>query len=105
MVRFRDQLLVATNTGLYRILNNEVKFIATYTYIHYIHPSQRFSGLFYIGTPEGAFAINYNQGEWEVDRNFFPGNDPIYSIYETAEGVWLGSETKVHILPVSKRKK
>jgi ligand-binding sensor domain-containing protein len=60
LVRFRDQLLVATNTGLYRILNNEVKFIATYTYIHYIHPSQHFPGLFYIGTPEGAFTINYN---------------------------------------------
>ncbi len=94
LVQFRDQILVATNTGLYRIQNNEVKFIATYTYIHYIHPSQHIPGLFYVGTPEGAFTVNFNQGEWEVNRNFFPGDEPVYSIYETPEGIWLGSETK-----------
>ncbi len=95
LVRFRDQILVATNTGLYRIQNNEVKFIATYTYIHYILPSQHIPGLFYVGTPEGAFTVKFIQGEWEVNRNFFPWDEPVYSIFETTEGIWLGSETKV----------
>ena len=95
MVRFRDQILVATNTGLYRIQNNEVTFIATYTYINCIHPSKQNPGLFYIGTPEGAFTVNYSQGDWEVNRNYFPADEPVYSIYEGSTGIWMGSETKV----------
>lgn len=99
LVSYRDQILVATNTGLYRIQNNEVKFITTYTYIHYIHSSEHIPGLFYVGTPEGAFTVKFTQDEWEVNRNFFPKNEPVYSIYETKEGIWLGSETKAYRLP------
>lgn len=102
LVKFRDQILVGTNTGLYRIKNNEVKFIAAYTYINYILPSKNQEGLFYIGTPGGAFTVVYKENSWEVNREFFKENVPVYSIFESGEYVWLGSDTKAYRIKLRK---
>jgi serine phosphatase RsbU (regulator of sigma subunit)/ligand-binding sensor domain-containing protein len=96
LVKFKDQILVGTNTGLYRIKNNEIKFIAAYTYINYILPSKKQEGLFYIGTPEGAFTVAYRENTWNVNREFFTESVPVYSIFEGNECVWLGSDTKAY---------
>ncbi|GAI98251.1 unnamed protein product, partial [marine sediment metagenome] len=49
-----------------------------------------------------VFTVVYKENSWEVNREFFKENVPVYSIFESGEYVWLGSDTKAYRIKLSK---
>ncbi len=92
IVKFNNRLLVATNTGIYEIIDKEVKPVIKGQYVNCISPSEE-ANRFFIGTNEGLFSIFFNYGTWEIDENFNEITESVYSIVETSDRkLWLGCE-------------
>jgi serine phosphatase RsbU (regulator of sigma subunit)/ligand-binding sensor domain-containing protein len=102
IVKFGDQLLIASNNGLYIINNNEANLILKKTYINFIQPSAT-EGVFYIGTDSGITLVKYEKNKWVEIKKIKPKNFkiPIYSISEDENrNLWLASSNSLYYLEV-----
>ena len=96
IVAYKEQLLVATNTGLYDIKNNTAKVVVPNLYINCIVASAD-NNRFYIGTATGVFSVKWNGTTWLVENGFENFNHPVYSITEEKlNTLWLGSDGVVY---------
>jgi class 3 adenylate cyclase/ligand-binding sensor domain-containing protein len=92
MVVFKEQLLVATNMGLYVIKNDVAKILIPNRYINCISASAN-DNRFYIGTNNGVLSVKWNGSDWVVENGFENFNNPVYSITEErGKNLWLGSD-------------
>lgn len=92
MVAYKEQLLVATNMGLYVVKNNTAKVLVPNRYINCISASGN-GTRFYIGTNNGVFSVNWTGSDWLIENGFENFNNPVYSITEErGKALWLGSD-------------
>ena len=96
MVAFKEQLLVATNMGLYVVKNNVAKVLVANRYINCISASAN-NNRFYVGTNNGVFSVKWTGSDWMVENGFENFNSPVYSITEErGKNLWLGSDGVVY---------
>ena len=96
MVNYQDKILVATNTGLYEIVDQQAHPIILDDDILYIYQSQNTPERFYIGTSNGLMFLNDHDGTWVVSEKLKElMNYSIFSISGDDEVLWLGSINQV----------
>ena len=96
MVAFKEQILVATNMGLYVVKDNSAKVLVPNRYINCIAASDK-NNRFYIGTNNGFFSIRWDGTTWLVENSFENFISPVYSITEDRGiSLWLGSDGVVY---------
>jgi class 3 adenylate cyclase/ligand-binding sensor domain-containing protein len=96
MIAFNEQLLVATNVGLYVVKNNTAKVLVLGRYINCISASAN-DNRFYIGTNNGILSVKWTGGDWMVENGFDNFSNPVYSITEErGKSLWLGSDGVVY---------
>lgn len=92
MVVFEDQLLVATNMGLYSVKNSTARVVADEKYVNCISASEN-KNRFYVGTTEGLFSVLWKNSSWVIENGFKNLNQPVYSITEErGNNLWIGSD-------------
>ncbi|GAB4252131.1 MAG: hypothetical protein Kow0079_06690 [Vicingaceae bacterium] len=103
LIHFNDRILVATNTGLFEIINNKVFAIKTNTYINFIAPSKSNNSIFYIGTSSGIFIIQFENNKWNIIENFNDFNENVYSILEHNQNqLWVGCDNVAYLILLDK---
>ncbi len=96
MAAFKEQILVATNMGLYVVKNNVAKVLVPNRYINCISASAN-NNRFYIGTNNGFFSVRWDGSDWLVENGFEDFISPVYSITEDrGNSLWLGSDGVVY---------
>ncbi len=95
LVKYKDHLLVASNTGIYELTNKKTKPIVTGKYINVIIPSDK-NGTFYIGANDGLFILSHHKNKWRLSPVSEEFNPPVYSIVQTNKQVWAGSDNKAY---------
>jgi serine phosphatase RsbU (regulator of sigma subunit) len=84
-------ILAATNRGLFVINNHKASSLVSDRYITYISWEPQ-SNKYYIGADNGYFTITWLNGKWQSavpDPEF---NNPVYSICQQDQVLWLGGE-------------
>ncbi|MDF1546202.1 MAG: SpoIIE family protein phosphatase [Bacteroidales bacterium] len=92
LVKYKDFLLVASNSGLYTITNKKSQKILENIYVNIISPSAN-DGLFYIGFDNGITAIKYEGKHWREYSDIQPEGfeDVVYSVAEDKnQNLWIG---------------
>jgi len=92
---FNDKLFVASNTGMYQILNNKSQYIIANSYIYTIYPSPNMSNRLYVGTESGIRVVDFIYSKTRVRNPFKNMLLPIHSIFEHDELLWLSSDSKI----------
>ncbi|MDX2301338.1 MAG: SpoIIE family protein phosphatase [Microscillaceae bacterium] len=96
LLNFQDKILVASNIGLYEIVNNQARAIISDNDIHYIFQSHSTPNRFYIGTAQGLIFLYYEEGQWVVSEKLHElVNYSIYSIAGNDQVLWLGSINQI----------
>ncbi|MCG3165792.1 MAG: hypothetical protein POELPBGB_01567 [Bacteroidia bacterium] len=96
MVAFKDQLLVATNMGLYVVKNNAAKVLVADRYVNCISASVN-NNRYYVGTNNGVLSVKWTGNDWIVENGFENFSSPVYSITEDrGKNLWLGSDGVVY---------
>jgi class 3 adenylate cyclase/ligand-binding sensor domain-containing protein len=96
MVAFQEQLLVATNMGLYIVKNNVATVLIPDRYINCISASAN-DNRFYVGTNNGVFSVKWTDNDWLVENGFQNFKNPVYSVTEErGKNLWLGSDGVVY---------
>ena len=92
LVSYKNHLLAVTNTGLFDIVDNKATIIKSDIYIYSIVSSPK-ENLFYIGTDNGLFSVQYVEDEWLINRCFSDIDNDIYSLFFDKENnnLWMGS--------------
>ncbi|MBL4754485.1 MAG: SpoIIE family protein phosphatase [Flavobacteriales bacterium] len=105
MVKHENLLLVATNTGLYEITNQEARPIVKDRYINYLTHSNSDPNRFYVATASGLFALylqeengsHLKNRQWEFEHSFDSIREAIYSVLEDeSNNLWLGCNNSVY---------
>ena len=91
---FQGRLLVASNTGLYQIMNGKSEFVILNAYINHVYPSSVNPNRLYVGTETGLEIVNYLDGSFKVNHNYLTLQMPVYSVWEGNNILWLGSDTR-----------
>ncbi len=89
-----NQLFVASNTGLYRIVGDESSFVISDAYIHVIYQESNHPGVLLAGTNTGVQKVRVTGAEILVDARYLSLNWPVYSIYLQGNTLWLGSDSR-----------
>ncbi len=108
ILNFKDHLLVASNFGLYGLKREkeedvEGEPILPIDYIHYLHPSEKFSNRVYVGTDMGMVVLELDpqSNTWEEKARLDDTlSTSIKSIQEFGSDVWLGAEGRVFKVPI-----
>ncbi|MGZ3941925.1 MAG: SpoIIE family protein phosphatase [Bacteroidia bacterium] len=84
-------LLAATESGIYRIEDNEAKLINE-GFGYFLYQSKTNPQRVFIGMNDGLFSIRYEKGQW-INEDYFKGiYSEIRSIAEDKKGnLWLGT--------------
>jgi len=102
MLVFKNRLFVASNTGLYEITGRERKVITSYAYVNRLARSPSLPDRMYVGTESGLEAVNFEGKTYRVDHDFLPLQQPVFSILEDGQNLWLGSYSKVIMVPLDR---
>ena len=94
LISFKGHLLVASNIGLFQIVNNKSEFIIGDAYINSIYPSISYPNRLYVGTHTGLETVDFIDESVIVNHNYLPLESPVFSILENNNSLWLGSDTK-----------
>ncbi len=95
--KIAGRLLVASNNGLYEIVDTTVVPILKDVYVNTMCASE-LPGKIFVGTNSGIYELNYSENQWSVtnisETKAF--DFPVFSITEVKQGkeLWLGSENK-----------
>lgn len=94
-VPYQNRLLVASNIGLYEIINQKARLLIPNIYVNFIYPSVQIPNRIYIVTAQGLESILYEKGQWIIERKFKALSSEIFSLVEDGNTLWLGSESQV----------
>jgi serine phosphatase RsbU (regulator of sigma subunit) len=87
-------ILVATNIGLFQILNHNGYSIAKDHYINYIS-EKTVDRKYYIGTNTGILSVEYQNSKWITEIPGKSFTEPVYSIiFPDNKSIWLGADDK-----------
>jgi serine phosphatase RsbU (regulator of sigma subunit) len=90
LVSTKHGILVASNNGLFHIIDHEADLIKGNRYINQIS-SKTDSGSYYISTATGQFSIIYEDEKWQAKYNFVDFAESVYSInILNGKTAWLG---------------
>jgi len=97
LVRNGNQILVATNSGLYEISDDKSNIIQKKIYINTIQASVQ-SGIFYIGTEKGLFVIKNEKNKWTNKKLAIKDfNEPVQAICEDADNnLWVANSNTLY---------
>jgi serine phosphatase RsbU (regulator of sigma subunit)/ligand-binding sensor domain-containing protein len=102
MQNMTDRILVATNTGLYEIINHKARPILKDKYIYFIKFSKNNKKL-YAGIPEGVQSFTLVNGNWKTLHLFTKPdiNEKICSLDEIKDNeLWMGGESFIYRINV-----
>lgn len=92
MVPMEDRIIVATNAGLYEIVEKQLRAIRPDWYVEGIFPTTD-PGRMYVLTDETVHTMEFIDGEWQSTENYLYIKDDIYSVCEENDStVWLGCD-------------
>jgi class 3 adenylate cyclase/ligand-binding sensor domain-containing protein len=93
LLQYKDMLLVAANTGLYQIINNEATQVIANRYINFIYESKINPNKFYVSTNEGLIIIVNTNGNWVIEDKLNDFKENVYSVLELDKNnIWVGCE-------------
>jgi serine phosphatase RsbU (regulator of sigma subunit) len=98
LIKADNQLLVATNKGLYAIVKNKPEIILKDIYVNSIIASKH-KGAYYIATDKGITAIRYEKNKWQEYKKIKPA-DFDESVIMVAEdernNLWVGTNNYIY---------
>ena len=96
MINYQDKILVATNIGLYEIVDQQARPIILDDDILFIYQSKNTPERFYIGTSGGLIFLNNQEGTWVVSEKLKElVKYSIFSISGDDQVLWLGSINQI----------
>lgn len=100
LLRWRDAILVATNTGLFQVIFTKDGATAVPILpdkaIQIIVGAKAPLDQLWVGTSTGFYAFSYvGKNGWQPVALPEPINEPVYSILPVEKALWLGSENQV----------
>ncbi len=102
MVNFNDRLLVASNMGLFEIIDNKAINVIPSLSINYIYIPAK-SKFAYACTEQGIKKLEFLGGKWNILDFEYGINENIYSFaIDVFDNYWIGSDNKVIRLKIRK---
>ena len=100
LVPMGNRIIIASNGGLYEVVNKELKTIRKDWYIERIFPSPDPS-VMYVVTDETVYSMRLRNNDWKTVKDFSYIGQEIYSICEEGDSaIWLGCDNRSYrILP------
>jgi serine phosphatase RsbU (regulator of sigma subunit)/ligand-binding sensor domain-containing protein len=101
LVPIGNRIIIASNGGLYEVVNNQLKIIKKDWYIERIFPSTDPSRM-YVVTNETVYSMKLQNNAWNIETDFSYIAQEIYSICEEGDSaIWLGCDNRSYrIMPV-----
>ena len=102
LVPIGRRIIIASNGGLYEVVNRQLKTIRADWYIENIFTSGDPYRM-YVVTDETVFAMELRNNEWTIESDFSYIGQEIYSICEEGDSaIWVGCDNRsLRILPVA----
>jgi len=95
LVAYTDGILVATNSGLYKIEEHKAEPIVKGPYINQIELTET-PEHFYIATNTGFFSLDYTNYEFVSTFDLIDFQETVYSVLVEENTIWLGGDNKIH---------
>ncbi|MCK4852777.1 MAG: SpoIIE family protein phosphatase [Bacteroidales bacterium] len=96
LVPIGNRIIIASNEGLYEVVNKQLKTIRRGWYIEHIFPSPDPSRM-YVITDETAYSMVLRNNVWRTETNFSYIGQEIYSVCESGDSViWLGCDNRAY---------
>lgn len=105
LVNFKNQLLAATNTGLFEIKKQKAIPILNNLPVNFIYQSEHNENQFYIGTALGMYLLEWQGSRWKVNDVFKDFKNPIFSIAQVKQTLWAGGENLIYKIEVNQEGK
>ena len=94
LVPIGNRITIASNGGLYEVVNKQLKTIQKDWYIERIFPSPDPSKM-YVVTDETVFSMRLSNNAWITETDFSYIGQEIYSICEEGDSaIWLGCDNR-----------
>jgi len=94
LVPFGNRIIIASNGGLYEVVNKQLKAIQEDWYIERISPSNDPS-MMYVVTDETVYSMRLRNNAWSIETDFSQVQQQIYSISEEGDSaIWLGCDNR-----------
>ncbi len=94
LVPVGDRILIATNEGLYEIVDKELKIIRDGWYVESIFPTKDPHRI-YVVTDETAYKLVLEEGRWRTAKNYSFVGEEIHSVCEQSDSItWLGCDNR-----------
>jgi serine phosphatase RsbU (regulator of sigma subunit) len=94
LVPIGNRIIIASNGGLYEIVNRKLKAIQEDWYIERIQTTSDPS-LMYVVTNETVYSMRLRNDTWSIERDFSFVQQEIYSICEEGDSaIWLGCDNR-----------
>lgn len=92
-IQYKNQLIVATNSGLFLIKNNKATVLLKNEYITKISKSSE-KNVFYVATTTTFYELNFSSGKAKFSKILTMDDidDYVFSIAESDNAIWLGGE-------------
>jgi serine phosphatase RsbU (regulator of sigma subunit)/ligand-binding sensor domain-containing protein len=102
LVPIGNRIIIASNGGLYEVVNNRLRTISKDWYIERIFPSRDPSRM-YVITDETVYTMRLRNQVWSASNDFSYIGQEIYSICEEGDSaIWLGCDNRSYrIIPVA----
>jgi serine phosphatase RsbU (regulator of sigma subunit) len=92
LVPLGNRIIIASNGGLYEVVNKQLKVIQEDWYIERISPSTDPS-MMYVVTDETVYSMRLRNNAWSIETDFSHIQQEIYSICEEGDSaIWLGCD-------------
>jgi len=92
LVPIGNRIIIASNGGLYEVVNRQLKVIQEDWYIERISPSTDPS-MMYVVTDETVYSMRLRNNVWSIETDFSHIQQEIYSICEEGDSaIWLGCD-------------
>ncbi len=101
LVPLGNRIIIASNGGLYEVVNEQLKAIRKDWYIERILPSPDPDRM-YVVTDETVYSMKLRNNEWSIETDFNYIGQEIYSICEEGDSaIWIGCDNRSYrIMPV-----
>ncbi len=94
LVPIGNRIIIASNGGLYEVVNKQLKIIRKDWYIERIFPSPDPS-MMYVVTDETVYSMRLRNNAWSIETDFSYIEQEIYSICEEGDNaIWLGCDNR-----------
>jgi serine phosphatase RsbU (regulator of sigma subunit) len=94
LVPLGNRIIIASNGGLYEVVNKQLKAIRKDWYIERILPSPD-PGRMYVVTDETVYSMRLHNNDWSIETDFSYVGQEIYSICEEGDSaIWVGCDNR-----------